>query len=72
MDLMHHEEIDVSFMTETWHDIGSFALYRLRAAFTVIDCPRLTDPNDAPRHCYMSTMVDSTSCLLQVLDFDDM
>ena len=49
MDLLHQEDIDVFSMTETWHDIGSFALDRLRAAaFTVIDCPRPRDPNDAP------------------------
>ena len=47
--MLHHEDIDVFFITETSCGIGSFALDRLRAAaFTVIDCPRAHDPNDAP------------------------
>ena len=49
IDLLRHGDIDVFFMTEIWHSIGSFALDRLRAAaFTVIDCLRPRDPNDAP------------------------
>ena len=46
IDRLHHE--DVFFMSETWNDFGSFALDCLRAsAFTIIDCPRPHDPNDA-------------------------
>ena len=42
--------IDLFFMTETWYDIGFFALDRLRAAvFTVIDCPRPRNPNSMSR-----------------------
>ena len=73
MDLLHHEDIDVFFMTETWHDIGTFASDRLRAAaFTVIDCSRHVIPTTIPRLCYESIMVELPSWLLQVLDFVDM
>ena len=48
MYLLHHKDINAFYMTDTWHDIGSFALDRLRAAaITIIDCPHLRDPNYA-------------------------
>ena len=70
MDLLHQEDIDVFVMTETWHDIGSFAPIRA-AAFTVIDRPRLCDPSDAPSALLWVNHGELPDCS-QVLDFVDM
>lgn len=40
-DKVKYKKINISSLTETWHDDGSIAFFQLRQQeFTVVDCPR--------------------------------